>query len=72
MHIIEIGFINTTPQKILLATGSNIKNRTVKKIEDGINQFNKMYLQRGFKITHINDDIEFEPLRQKWTILESP
>ena len=38
-----------------------IKNRKVKNTEDGIKQVNKLYLQRGFKNTHINDDSEFEP-----------
>ena len=42
-----------------------IKNRTVKNIEDGIKQVNKMYLHRGFKITHIHADCEFEQLWQE-------
>ena len=39
-----------------------IKNRRVKKIEDGIKQVIKIYLQRGFKITDIHADREFELL----------
>ena len=40
-----------------------MKNRKVKNIEYGIKQVNKLYVQRRFKITRINADGEFEPLR---------
>ena len=40
-----------------------IKNRKVKNIEDGIKHVNKLYLQRGFKITIIHYDSGSEPLR---------
>ena len=40
-------------------TGSIIKNLNIENIEDGIKQVNKLYLQRGFKITHIHDASEF-------------
>ena len=35
----------------------------MKNIEYGIRQVNKLYLQRGFKITYINADCEFETIR---------
>ena len=35
----------------------------MKKIEEGIKQVKKMYLQHGVKITRIHADIEFEPPR---------
>ena len=35
----------------------------MKNIEDGIKQVNKIYLQRGFKITRIHTDSEFESLQ---------
>ena len=63
MHINGIGLLITTSQHILFDTGSIIKTRTVKNIEDGIKQVNKLYLQRGFKITHIHADRKFEPLQ---------
>ena len=44
----------------MFATGSMIKNRKINNIEDGIKQFDKLYLQRGFKITLIHADSEFE------------
>ena len=40
-----------------------IKIRKLKNIEDRIKQVNKLYLQRGLKITCIHADREFEPLR---------
>ena len=58
-----IGFLNTISWHILFALGSMIKNREVKNIEDEINRFNKLYIQRGFKTTRIYADSEFEPLR---------
>ena len=33
-----------------------IKRQKLKNIEDGIKQVNKLYLQRGFKITCIHVD----------------
>ena len=39
-----------------------IKNRKVRNIEDGIKQINKIYLQRGFKITPIHSYRTFETL----------
>ena len=52
MHINGIGFLNAISRHILFATGSMIKNREVEHISDGITQVHKLYLQRGFKITH--------------------
>ena len=46
-----------------------IKNIKSKNIKDGIKQVNKLYLQRGFKITLINSDSEFEPLCLEVAIL---
>ena len=63
MHINGIGFLNTIPRHIMFATGSMIKNRKVENIADGITQEHKLYLQRGFNITHMHTDCEFEPLR---------
>ena len=37
--------------------GIMIKNRKLKKTEDGIKQVNNLYLQSGFKITRIHADI---------------
>ena len=54
--------MNARYQNILFATGSMIKNRKVKNIEDVIKHVNKIYLQCGLKITHIYADSEFEPL----------
>ena len=63
MHTNGIVFLNYIYQHILFATGSMIKNLKVKNIEDGIKQVNKLYLQRGFKITCIHADSEFELLQ---------
>ena len=61
MHINGIGFLITISRHIMFATGSMIKNRKVEKIVGGITQVHKLYLQRGFKITHMHTDCEFEP-----------
>ena len=57
-----IGFLNTIPRHIMFTTGSMIKNQKIENIADGITQIHKLYLQRGFMITHIHTDCEFEPL----------
>ena len=33
-------------------------------IADGITQVHKLYLHRGFKITHMHTDCDFEPIRK--------
>ena len=53
----------------MFATGSMIKNRKFEHIADGITHVHKLYLQRGFKITHMHIDCEFEPLRKETTAL---
>ena len=40
-----------------------IKKRKIKNIEDVIENANKLYLQRGLKITRLHADRKFEPLR---------
>ena len=63
MHINGIDFLNTISRHIMFATGSMIKNRKVEHIAYGITKVHKLYLQRGFNITHMHTDCEFEPLR---------
>ena len=48
-----IGFLNIISWHIMFATGSMIKNQKIKNIADGITQVHKLYLQHGFKITHM-------------------
>ena len=55
--------LDSSTRHIIFATGSMIKNRKVKNIENGIKQVNNMYLQCGFNITRIHSDSEFESLR---------
>ena len=62
MHINGIGFPVTISRHIMFATGSMIKNRKVDRIAHGITQVHKLYLQRGFNITHMHTDCDFEPL----------
>ena len=69
MHINGIGFLNNISRHIMFATGSMIKNRKVEHIADGITQVHKLYLQRGFKITHRHTDCEFETLRKEMAAL---
>ena len=68
-HIKVIGFLNTISRHIMFATGSMIKNRKVENIADEIIQVHKLYLQRGFKITHIHTDCGLEPLHKEMTSL---
>ena len=53
----------------MFVTGSMIKNRKVEHIADGITQVHKLYLQHGFKITHMHTNCEFELLRKDMTAL---
>ena len=69
MHINGIGFLNNISRHIMFATGIMIKNRKIENIADGITQVHKLYLQRGFKITHMHTDCDFEPLRMEMTAL---
>ena len=69
MHINGIGFLITISRHIMFATASMIKNRKVERIADGIIQVHKLYLQRGFNITHMHTGCEFEPLRKEMTAL---
>ena len=63
MNINGIVFLNNIYQNILFSTGSMIKNRKMKNVEEGIKQVKKLYLKRGFKIICIHYDNEFEPLQ---------
>ena len=69
MHINGIGLLITISRHIMFATGSMIKNQKFEYIVDGITQVHKLYLQRGFKITYMHTDCEFEPLRKEMTSL---
>ena len=60
MQIDRIGFLNTISRHIMFATKIMIKNRKIKNIADGFTQVHKLYLQRGFNITLMNADINFE------------
>ena len=46
-----------------------VKNQKIENITDGIMKVHKLYLQRGFNITHIHTDCEFEPLHKEITTL---
>ena len=59
-----IGFLNTISRHIMFATGSMIKNRKFEHIAYGITLVHKLYLQLGFKITHMHTNFEFELLHK--------
>ena len=42
-----------------------IKNQKIENIADGITQVHKLYLQRGFNITHNHTDCGFESLSKE-------
>ena len=46
-----------------------MKNRKMKNIADGITNTYKVYLQCGFKITHMHADGEFKSLGRKMTAI---
>ena len=56
MHINGIGLLNTISRHIMFPTVSMIKNRKVENSTDGITQVHKLYLHRGFNITHMQTD----------------
>ena len=64
MHINGVGFLNTISWHIMFAIVSMINNRKFENIACGIMQVHKLYLQSGFKITHMHYDCQFEPLRK--------
>ena len=49
----------------MFSTGIMIKKPKIENIADGITQVHKLYLQRGFKITHMHTDCEFETIRKE-------
>ena len=53
----------------MFATGSMTKNRKIENIAYGITQVHKLYLQRGFKITHMHADSDFKQLLKETTAL---
>ena len=53
----------------MFATGGVIKNLKIENIVDVITQVHKLYLKRGFEMTHTHTDCEFEPLRNEITAL---
>ena len=62
MHINGIGFLNTILRHIMFATGIMIKTRKINNIVDGMTQVHKLYLHRGFNITHMNAVSKLKPL----------
>ena len=62
MNINIIGSLNTISWHIMFATGNMIKNQKIENIADGIMQVHKLYLKRGFKITHMYANRYFEKL----------
>ena len=62
MHINGIVLLDTVSRHIMFSTGTMIKNRQIENISYGIIQVHKLYLQRGFNITHMHTSCEFKPL----------
>ena len=58
MHINGVGFLNTILCHIMFSIVSMINNRKIENIAYGIMQVHKLYLQSGFKITHMHADCE--------------
>ena len=69
IHINGIVFLNTISRHIMFDTGIMIRNRKSDNITDGIMQVHKLYLQRGFNITHIHIGCGFGPLCKEITTL---
>ncbi|GAX11354.1 hypothetical protein FisN_22Lu047 [Fistulifera solaris] len=63
MFVNRIPFLITISRYIKFGTVEMIRNRTAKTLLNGIEQVYGHYLKRGFKITHLLMDNEFEPLR---------
>ena len=72
MYINDIGFLNTIYWHIMFYIASMIKNWKVKNIRYVIKHLNKLYLQRGFKITRIHTDSECEPLHVEMDDISIP
>ena len=59
MYINGLDFLNTISRHIMFDTGSMIKDPKTKNIADWIMQVHNLYLQCGFKITHMHTDFDF-------------
>ena len=63
MFVNRIPFMMTISRNIRFATSTNIKNQSNKTILSTLKMIKRIYDQRGFKITQINSDGQFESLR---------
>jgi len=59
----KIPFFLTLSRKILFMTVNHLANRTVPNIFKAFKEVYQYYLQRGFRITTVHADGEFEPLK---------
>ena len=63
-YINKLPLLTTLSQHLNFATAQHILNRNVTTILDGLISVFKLYISRGFHITTVNGDNEFEPLRE--------
>jgi len=65
----KIPFFLTLSRKIGFTAVKHLANRTVPKIFKAVKEIYQYYLQRGFRITTVHADGEFEPLEALITAL---
>jgi hypothetical protein len=63
MFVNKVGFFMTISRDIHFITAEAISNRQEKTLLDCLLQVHGAYLKRGFRVTHIHGDMEFECLR---------
>jgi hypothetical protein len=64
MFVNRIPFLVSISRHIYFATAEAIPNQQQKTLLQGIKQIHSIYLQRGFQITHLLMDGQFEHLRE--------
>jgi hypothetical protein len=63
MFVNKVGFFTSISRDIHFITAEAIPNRQEKTFMNCLSQVHSAYLQRGFRVTHVHGDLEFECLR---------
>jgi hypothetical protein len=63
MFVNQVGFFMTISRDIHFITAEAIPNRQAATLMECLKKVHAAYLHRGFRITHVHGDLEFECLR---------
>jgi len=71
MFVNGVAFLITISRNLKFGTVDHLPNRQVTTVAAKLTAVLNIYRQRGFTISRILADIEFEPLREQFTMLET-